>query len=412
MGQQSNCHPNSRLRWHKRAARRFGPSTSNLVMSKRRNSVVAGCALGVLLVCLGLLAASYGAYRLQNRVTATFGPPASHLELSQRLRLSAQLLMQSEDLTRPVYPLGEQRPFQVAWGESLPAIASRLQAEGLIHNADVFQAYLQYAGLDTTLQAGNYVISPAMTPLEIAHALQDATPSEVTLTILAGWRMDEIAETLPTSGLEISPAEFLAGADDIPADYAFLEEAPEGASLEGFLFPGSYVLPRESTLGELISALLDNFGEQLTPDLQKGFAQQDLDVYEAVTLASIVEKESIVPDEMPLIASVFINRLSAGIKLEADSTVQYAIGFNQVQKTWWTNPLSQFDLQIQSPYNTYQFPGLPPGPIANPGLSALRAVAFPAQTPYYYFRAACDGSGKHVFSKTFEEHVQNACPDN
>jgi UPF0755 protein len=380
-------------------------------MSKRRTSVVASCAIGVLLVCLGLLAGGYAAYRLQNRVTATFGHPASHLEFGQRLRLAAQLLMQSEDLTTPVYPLGEQRPFQVAWGETLPAIASRLQAEGLIHNAGAFQAYLQYAGLDTTLQAGNYEISPAMTPLEIAHALQDATPSEVTLTVLVGWRMEEIAETLPTSGLEISPEKFLAAAGDIPAGYAFLEEVPEGASLEGFLFPGSYVLPRETSFRELIRTLLDNFGEQLTPDLQKGFAQQNLNIYEAVILASIVEKESVVPDEMPLIASVFINRLKAGIKLEADSTVQYAIGFNQVQNTWWTNPLSQPDLQIQSPYNTYQYPGLPPGPIANPGLGALRAVAYPAQTPYYYFRAACDGSGKHVFSKTYEEHVQNACPE-
>jgi UPF0755 protein len=381
-------------------------------MSKRRTSLVASCALALVLICLGLFAAGYGARELQNRATATFGPPGSQLELSQRLRLSAQLLMQSEELTTPVYPLGEQRPFQVEWGETLPAIAGRLQTEGLIQNANAFQAYLQYAGLDTTVQAGYYELSPAMTPLEIAHALQDATPSEVALTILVGWRMDEIAETLPTSGLEISPAQFLAAAQDIAAGYAFLEAAPTGATLEGFLFPDTYILPRGTTSSELIHTLLDNFGKQLTPDLQKGFAQQNLNVYEAVILASIVEKESVIPDEMPLIASVFFNRLKAGIKLEADSTVQYAIGYNRDQNSWWTNPLSGADLQIQSAYNTYQYPGLPPGPIANPGLSALRAVAFPAQTPYYYFRAACDGSGKHVFSDTYEEHVEKACPDN
>jgi UPF0755 protein len=381
-------------------------------MSKRRTSVVATCALVLILICLGLFAAGYGIYQLQNRVTATFGPPASHLELSQRLRLSAQLLVQTEELTRPVYPVGEQRPFQVQWGETLAAIAGRLQAEGLIQSANAFQAYLQYAGLDTTVQAGYYELSPAMTPVEIAQALQDATPSDVALTILVGWRMDEIAETLPTSGLEISPAEFLAAAQVIPAGYAFLEQAPTGATLEGFLFPDTYILPREITSGELVTTLLDTFGKQLTPDLQQGFAQQDLNVYEAVTLASIVEKESVIPEEMPLIASVFLNRLKAGIKLEADSTVQYAIGYNRDQNSWWTNPLSGADLQFQSAYNTYQYPGLPPGPIANPGLSALRAVAFPAQAPYYYFRAACDGSGKHVFSNTFEEHNQKACPDN
>jgi UPF0755 protein len=113
---------------------------------------------------------------------------------------------------------------------------------------------------------------------------------------------------------------------------------------------------------------------------------------------------------MPLIASVLLNRQAIGMPLEADSTVQYAQGYNQDQVTWWTNPLSSQDLLIDSVYNTYRYPGLPPGPIANPGVSALRAVAYPATTPYYYFRAACDGSGKHTFAETYQEHLENACP--
>jgi UPF0755 protein len=117
----------------------------------------------------------------------------------------------------------------------------------------------------------------------------------------------------------------------------------------------------------------------------------------------------VVEDEMPLIASVFYNRLAVGWKLESDPTVQYALGYNEAQGTWWTNPLSAADLQVDSPY-TYVYSGLPPGPIANPGLAALKAVAFPAQTPYYYFRAACDGSGRHLFAETFDEHLGNACP--
>jgi UPF0755 protein len=144
--------------------------------------------------------------------------------------------------------------------------------------------------------------------------------------------------------------------------------------------------------------------------MQAGFERQGLDVYAAVTLASIVERESIDASEMPLIASVFLNRLAIGMNLDADSTAQYALGYNEGQNTWWTNPLGASDLQVESPYNTYRFPGLPPGPIANPGWNALRAVAFPAQTPYYYFRAACDGSGKHLFAETYAEHLQNACP--
>ena len=113
---------------------------------------------------------------------------------------------------------------------------------------------------------------------------------------------------------------------------------------------------------------------------------------------------------MPLIASVFINRLAAGMPLEADSTVQFALGHQEATDTWWKNPLSLDDLQVDSPYNTYLYGRLPPGPISNPGSTALNAVAFPAQTGYYYFRAACDGSGEHRFAETFEEHVQNACP--
>jgi UPF0755 protein len=123
-----------------------------------------------------------------------------------------------------------------------------------------------------------------------------------------------------------------------------------------------------------------------------------------------VERESVNEEEMPLIASVFLNRLSIDMKLDADSTVQYALGYNESQQTWWTNPLRGEDLTIDSAYNTYLYPGLPPGPIANPSLNALRAVAFPGQTPYFYFRAACDGSGNHLFAETFEQHVENACP--
>jgi UPF0755 protein len=113
---------------------------------------------------------------------------------------------------------------------------------------------------------------------------------------------------------------------------------------------------------------------------------------------------------MPVIASVYLNRLANAMKLDADPTVQYALGFNPEQDTWWTNPLSSQDLQAQSPYNTYLQAGLPPGPIASPGLAALKAVAFPTKTSFYYFRAACDGSGRHAFSETYEQHLQKACP--
>ena len=156
--------------------------------------------------------------------------------------------------------------------------------------------------------------------------------------------------------------------------------------------------------------LVGYFDAQISAELRQGFSSNNLSLFQATTLASIVQREAVVEEEMPMIASVFLNRLQAGMKLDADPTVQYAVGFNPAQNTWWTNPLSQDDLQIASPYNTYLNWGLPPGPIANPSLKALQAIAFPSQTPYYFFRSACDGSGKHVFAETFEQHVRNACP--
>ena len=124
----------------------------------------------------------------------------------------------------------------------------------------------------------------------------------------------------------------------------------------------------------------------------------------------MVERESVQEEEQPLIASVYLNRLKIEMKLDADPTVQYAIGYNFLQQSWWMNPLSLLDLQVNSVYNTYKYAGLPPTPIASPSLSALHAVAFPAETTYYFFRAKCDGSGFHEFAETFDEHLANACP--
>jgi UPF0755 protein len=159
---------------------------------------------------------------------------------------------------------------------------------------------------------------------------------------------------------------------------------------------------------EFVSRMLDNFVDRLTLEIISGIEQQGLDIYQAVSLAAIVEREAAVPGERDLIASVFLNRFEIGMLLEADPTVQYALGL-QTGGSWWKAPLSFGDLDIDSPYNTYRYPGLPPGPIANPGLESIRAVAFPAESEYLYFRATCDGSGMHSFATTFEEHQQNAC---
>jgi UPF0755 protein len=359
--------------------------------------------LTLIFLCLLIIVALAGIPLL---ATQQYGPPSPALGPLDQLEFSARLLWYGSLLTQPLNPNGVEQPFTIEPGESVPSISIRLEEVGLIRSAAAFRVYLIYTGLDTTIQAGDYFLSSALSSIDIAHELQDATPEQVTFVILPGWRLEEIAASLSTSGLEISSDEFLASARSAPPGLDFL---PASVSTEGFLYPDTYILPRETRAEELVKEFLRNFSLHLTIDLREGFARQGLDVYQAVTLASMVQREGVVLDEQAQIASVFLNRLGEGTKLDSDPTVQYALGYDSLKGIWWTNPLSAADLQIDSPYNTYLYSGLPPGPIANPSLSALRAVAFPAETPYFYFRARCDGSGLHEFAITFEEHLQNGC---
>ena len=336
-----------------------------------------------------------------------YGPPASSLSFPQRVQYSGLLLWYDGLLTHPLDSNGAEQAFTVEVGESVDAVANHLESVGLIKDAEALRAYMIYAGMDTSMQAGEYKLSTAMSAMDIAHQLQDATPEEVTFVVLPGWRLEEIADSLPTSGLPVTYDEFLSAAKKPPQGYDFLAGAK---SIEGFVYPDSYIFSRKISVDEMTHDMLRNFSAHLTLDLKNGFEKQGLTVYQAVTLASMVEREAVKEEEQPSIASVYLNRLKIGMKLDADPTVQYAIGYNFLQQSWWTNPLSLLDLQVNSIYNTYKYPGLPPTPIANPGSGALRAVAFPAETNYYFFRAKCDGSGFHEFSETFDEHLQNACP--
>ena len=364
----------------------------------------------VAVCCVVVVLAGRAILVIPDQAAERFGPVSPHLEPFQRIYLAFMLLQNQSDLLEPTDPFGQEHSFTVALGEGVPSISRRLYEESLIPSIEAFRNYLTYSGLDKTIQAGDYLLSPSMTPVQIAESMQDATPTVIPYHVLAGWRMEEIAANLPFSGLGIDPQDFLKAVNQPPADSSLSQFIPPSTNVEGFLFPGDYQVRRGTSAEDFVLILLQTFDEQVTGELRQGFERQGLSLFQAVTLASIVERETVIDDEMPMIASVFYNRLASGLKLDTDPSVQYAVGYNPTQKTWWTNPLSRADLQIDSPYNTYLFPGLPPGPIANPGLAALRAVAFPAQTPYYYFRAACDNSGRHNFSETYQEHLQNGCP--
>ncbi len=335
-----------------------------------------------------------------------YGPPAPRLTLSQRVQYSARLLWYDGLLTRPLHLEAGERNFRIEMGQSVNSIAASLFDAGLIRDAESFRAYLIYAGLDTSIQAGEHKLSAEMSAIDIARKIQSVNSAETTFVILAGWRMEEVAASLPTAGLPVTPEEFLAAARSPVNGYDFLSGA---SSLEGFLFPDSYILSRTTSAEKIVEEFVRNFALHLSLDLVGGFRTQGLTVYQAVTLASIVEREAVKDEEKPLIASVYLNRLKIGMKLDADPTVQYALRFDFANGTWWKNPLSLDDLQFDSPFNTYIYAGLPPAPIANPGWDSLQAVAFPAETPYYFFRAKCDGSGLHFFAETFEEHAANGC---
>ena len=359
-----------------------------------------------LIVIIGLVA---GIYWINSVVVREFGHPSTSLSLTQRLLFSGELFFHRRALRSPINTLGAEQAFTISQGESVSMICIRLEQAGLIDDAELLRTYLVYTGLDRQLQSGQFKLHPGMTPVEIASNLLDATPTEAVINILPGWRIEEVAANVAGSGLEISQEAFISAVYSPSSQYLRYLPMDDLPTLEGFLFPGQYVVPREATLDAVLETILQEFSNNLDESLVEGFSRQGLSKYEAIILASIVEKEAVLDEEKPLIASVFYNRIDQGMRLETDPTVQYALGYQSATGSWWKSPLSSGDLSVQSPHNTYQANGLPPTPICNPDLGSLRAVAFPAETPYLYFRAACDDSGRHNFAITFEEHLNNAC---
>jgi UPF0755 protein len=370
-------------------------------------SIALGIVL-IILVCM-VLGVLLGVGSRFLMVSDDLGQPSPALSSFERAWLSLYLSGNASALDRASGSRKELVEFKVEEGESAAQVVQRLEELRVVSNGFLLRNYLRYRGLDISIESGTYSLSGSMPPREIADRLQQALPPQTTLIIPEGWRIEQIAEQLSIVTSLDTAQGFLRSAGVQPAGFTFSQDFPEPVWVEGFLFPDTYLIEPDATGEEIVGMMLENFEGRVDQDLRRGFTYQGLSLREAVTLASIVEREAIHPEERPLIAGVFLNRLQAGIKLEADPTVQYALG-RQAGGTWWKSPLTAEDLQYDSPYNTYMYPGLPPGPIANPGLSSMGAVAEPENTEFFYFRARCDGSGYHEFAVTFEEHLQNACP--
>jgi UPF0755 protein len=297
--------------------------------------------------------------------------------------------------------------FTINPGETAATIAPRLQREGLIVDSQLFLWLVRYEGVDAQLEAGEYELRPSMTMNELIDSLQHGRLREVSVTIPEGKRAEEVAASLEERGV-VENDVFLGLVRSTSPPYDFVQDLPPDApaSVEGFLFPETYLIPVDYEAEQVLDLMLTTFAESFSSDMRQAAAEAGISVYDVVTLASIVEREAVVAEERPVIASVYLNRLEQGMYLQSDPTVQYALGYQEDAGQWWKIPMSlEEDVQIDSPYNTYMYPGLPPGPICSPGLASMQAVLEPADTPYLFFFSKFDGS--HAFAETYEEHLHN-----
>ncbi|MFA6382658.1 MAG: endolytic transglycosylase MltG [Candidatus Buchananbacteria bacterium] len=285
------------------------------------------------------------------------------------------------------------------WGST--KISQELEKQGLISNSWVFELYVWFKGVSSKLQDGQYFLAKNLSIKEIAQILSRGAgvTKEVNLTFIEGWNNEEYADYLTQKGIS-SKTDFLAVIQK-KADWwdesDFLASKPRNLDLEGYLFPDTYRIYHDAAIKDIVRKMLDNFGKKLTPELRAEITRQGKTIHEIVTLASILEKEVSSETDRKLVADIFYKRLKAGMPLQADSTVNYVTGKGVSRST-------AVDTKIDNPYNTYKYKGLPPGPICNPGLSAITAAIYPQANPYWYFLTTPDG--QVIYSKTHDEHVK------
>ena len=299
-------------------------------------------------------------------------------------------------LHSPANPGNSKVRFVVPQGATFHEVADTLHRAGLIDSVTVFDVYARYKHLDRNIQAGLYELSRNLTEVEILQALQTATPEEIFITIPEGYTIKKTASLLDTGGI-IKGSDYVQASTAGQYSYDFLKNLPPGTTLEGFLFPDTYLVPRTATAKQLITLQLDNFKKHWTDSRQAQAGQRSLNPLQVITIASLIEREALYQEDRPLVASVIYNRLNAGWPLDIDATVLYAKGV-------WQSTVTKDDRKINSPYNTYLHTGLPPGPIANPGIKAIDAALTPAQTGYFFYLS--DKQGHNHYARTNEEFAR------
>jgi len=319
-------------------------------------------------------------------------------------------------LTDPLAPVDPNdssiQTVNVPPGSTAADIGALLQSRGLVRSALAFRVAADQAGVGSSLAAGDYDLSRSMSTSEIVEVLAKGQVRRgLVATIPEGWRAEQIADRLESVGFAARDEFLQAVASPPSVPGAELLGSPPPTRLEGYLFPETYEVPQRVAGSHAAELMVRMFGQRVGDQLRTASPPNGkLTPRDLLTLASIVEREAKVSSERPTIASVYLNRLAQSLPLQADPTVQYAVatrdGPAAAAYNYW-RPLQPADLAVDSPYNTYLYPGLPPGPICNPGAASIKAVLEPAKTDYLYFVAKTDGSGEHLFARTLEEHNAN-----
>ena len=295
--------------------------------------------------------------------------------------------------------VGLEDKFIINQGEGVNRISQNLKDKGVIKNSFVFEIYAFLKGVESNFQAASYDFPEVINIKRLVDILTTGQKGdEWELTVIEGLTVKEIGGLLEKSE-KFSVDDFLGAVGaDFSSKYDFLEDKPDGVSLEGYLFPDTYRFFPDASIEDVILKMLNNFDKKLTSKMREDVEKQDKTIFDIIIMASIIEREVRTEDDRPIVSGIFWNRFGAGRALQADSTVNYITGKK-------TPAVSLKDLEIDSAYNTYKYAGLTPGPISNPGIASIEAAIYPASTDYWYFLTDKEG-GVH-YAEDFEGHIEN-----
>lgn len=293
----------------------------------------------------------------------------------------------------PKNSVAEQVIFEIKKGEDFFSVSRNLEKTGLTRHRLFFQTYILATWGYKNLQAGAYLLNSSMDIAQIAETIIKGESAKIKITVPEGLTLEQIEALgldLRISGFNLQEAILV----DLKPDYDFLSDAPDAAGLEGFLFPDTYYFELGVGKERIAETFLNNFGKKLTLGLRQEIESQDKTIFEVITMASMLEKEAINLADKEIIAGILWKRLRNNMPLQVDATVAYVVG---------TNKLSKNDMQVDSPYNTYKYQGLPVGPICNPGIESIRAAIYPQNTYYWYYLSTA--TGQMIFSSTLDQHI-------